>query len=79
MSRFLYAHPVPYEYISELLVDGLLYEHHTSLFRGYVSRRLKDYEIIAYPYIGKFGVGYYADFPNRNSTRYSHRAYYIFR
>ena len=47
---------------------------HTSYYRGYVSRKLQG---IVNPYTGKFGTGYTLDMPNKNSSQYSLRAYYV--
>ena len=60
----------------QALVDaGKLTEHHTSLYRGYVSR--KTPEGIAEKYDGKFGKGYVIRRPNWQSTGYSYITYYI--
>ena len=50
-------------------------EHHTSLERGYVSRKNNDG--ILMPYKGKFGKGYKLYTSNLNSTRYCYVTYYI--
>lgn len=70
--------PIPYQLLSEMLVDGKLRFHHSALFRGYVSRTRKDEDVVAYPYSGRFGTGYVAYFPNWSSTNYSYIAYYVF-
>lgn len=49
-------------------------EHHTSLFRGYVSRKA---EPKVEEYSGAFGTGYVVRYPNRKSTQYSYITYYI--
>lgn len=60
-----------------LMVDGRRYVyHHTSLFRGYVSRKGSDQDEPK-PYKGKFGRGYIVDSCNYNSTNYSFRTYFI--
>lgn len=48
--------------------------HHTSLFRGYVSRRCEG---VYAPYNGRFGVGYTLRSPNWKSSVYSHVTYFI--
>lgn len=48
--------------------------HHTSLARGYVSRK-SDGFVRAYK--GRFGEGYTIALPNWDSTRYYRLAYYI--
>lgn len=60
----------------QALVDaGKLREHHTSLYRGYVSRKIP--EGIAEKYEGKIGKGYVIRRPNWQSTGYSYITYYI--
>lgn len=60
----------------ETMVDeGKLREHHTSYFRGYVSRKSDGY---VEPYHGHFEEGYVLRSPNWNSTNYSYITYYIF-
>lgn len=49
-------------------------EGHTSLARGYVSRRLP--EGIAKPYKGKFGEGWKIYTPSWKSTKYCYVTYY---
>lgn len=51
------------------------YEHHTSTFRGYVSRRLTAplYE----EYDGRFGKGFRELIPNWDSSQYSYVRYWI--
>ena len=51
------------------------YEHHTSLFRGYVSRRLPEPLYEAYD--GRFGKGYRELIPNWDSSQYSYVRYWI--
>jgi len=48
---------------------------HTSLTRGYVSR--KNPEGITMPYEGKFGKGVKVLTPNFESTRYCYVTYYV--
>lgn len=48
---------------------------HTSLARGYVSRKNK--EGIKIKYEGRFGKGYKVLKPNFESTRYCYVSYYI--
>ena len=54
---------------------GELTKLHTSLFRGYVSRKTGA---CVRPYAGKFGVGLAVLSPNGKSSRYSYITYYIF-
>lgn len=49
-------------------------EHHTSLFRGYVSRTKNP---VVEEYSGRFGKGYVVRYPNWRSTQYSYITYYI--
>lgn len=50
-------------------------EHHTSTFRGYISRRLSEplYE----EYDGRFGRGFKELIPNWDSSQYSYVRYWI--
>ena len=70
--------PITYDELFQLVSDGKIAAHHSALFRGYVSRKMDIDDIRAYPYSGRFGVGYTVDFPNYNSTHYSYRSYFIF-
>ena len=70
--------PISFHELTEMVKSGALYLHHSAYFSGYVSRTRKEEELVAYPYKGHFGVGYVVDTPNRNSTRFSYRTYYIF-
>ena len=64
--------------LADINKDGNLRLHHTSLKRGYVSRKLRDdRDIIATPCNGHFGTGYTVDLPNYDSTRYCKVAYYV--
>lgn len=49
-------------------------KHHTSLKRGYVSRKGDPQ---TYPYKGRFGEGYYTLSTNLDSTRYCYITYYV--
>lgn len=49
-------------------------EHHTSMTRGYVSR--KNTDGIAIPYSGRFGTGYKILTPCFCSTQYCYVTYY---
>ena len=52
--------------------------HHTSLTRGYVSRKpLKKSTNPFTPYKGRFGEGFTRLSPNWSSTQYSFITYYI--
>lgn len=48
-------------------------EHHTSFFRGYVSRTKKP---VVEEYSGLFGTGYVVRYPYWGSTTYSYITYY---
>lgn len=58
---------------------GVLYEHHESTCKGYISRKLAPDELPVYPYIGRFGRGFRVLLPNRESTNYSRVKYFIYR
>ena len=58
---------------------GVLYEHHESTFKGYISRKLSVDELPVLPYKGKFGVGFKVLLPNWESTNYSRVKYFIYR
>nr|DAE83080.1 MAG TPA: hypothetical protein [Caudoviricetes sp.] len=51
-----------------------LRRHHTSLARGYVSRRGIGYVV---PYRGRFGIGIADHTPNWDSNQYHNITYYI--
>jgi len=53
---------------------GLLRPSHSSLARGYESRRGQG---SVAPYEGRFGSGYIHRQPNFESTRYMHVTYYL--
>lgn len=63
------------EELEKAVKKGILKEHHTSLFRGYVSRKTGGN---IQTYKGKFGQGYIELSPNYKSTKYSFITYYIF-
>lgn len=69
---------ITFSELTELVKNGTLYEHHSAYFSGYVSRTLKEDDLVAYPYKGHFGTGYTLDKPNWESSRFSYRTYYIF-
>ena len=71
--------PISYAALMAMVANGAVYVHHMATFRGYVSRKIKTEDIKAFPYKGKFGTGYTVDLPNRNSTWYSFRTYFIFK
>jgi len=52
-----------------------LYEHHTSLCRGYVSR--KDNLVRWDNYAGRFGKGIRVYSPNYESTQYCYVTYWV--
>jgi len=60
--------------INKLSTAGLKYSH-TSLKRGYVSRKNPEGEFV--PYNGRFGKGVKQLTPNWNSTKYCFVAYYL--
>lgn len=70
-----------YNYLDLLKLEskGILYEHHESTWRGYVSRKLSPEELPVYPYTGKFGRGFKVLLPNWESTNYSRVKYFIYR
>jgi len=43
----------------------------SSLFRGYISRKKKENDLIPESYCGKYGIGFLVRKPNRRSTFYS--------
>jgi len=49
--------------------------HHTSLTKGYVSRKTGSHPFV--PYKGRFGEGFTRLSPNWKSTQYSFITYYI--
>lgn len=51
--------------------------HHKARHAGYVSRTCDMDCLEAVPYNGRFGRGFYVDFPAYDSTRYCWRKYYI--
>lgn len=61
--------------LQKLEENGILKCHHTSYFRGYISRKGNGHVI---NYSGKFGNGYAWLKPNMKSTQYSLITYYIF-
>lgn len=51
--------------------------HHKARHAAYVSR-IRDTKLLeAVPYNGRFGRGFYVDFPAYDSSRYCWRKYYI--
>lgn len=60
------------EFNNRLDREGLRY-HHTSLARGYVSRKSDGFIV---DYNGRFGRGYKLYRPNFRSTRYCYVDYY---
>lgn len=58
---------------------GILYEHHESTFRGYISRKISADELPVLPYKGKFGTGFKVLLPNWKSTNYSRVKYFIYK
>lgn len=65
--------------IEKMVESGVLYEHHTSYARGYVSRKMKWSELEGEEYKGKFGEGFKVYSPNFNSTNYCYVTYYIYK
>jgi len=53
----------------------LVIKHHSSLTRGYVSRKNSKGESMHY--VGRFGKGVKVFTPNFNSTRYCYVTYYV--
>lgn len=60
--------------IETITADPRYYLHHTASRRGYVSRKTSGR---LEPYSGKFGRGYVAITPRRDTTQYVNIAYYI--
>lgn len=65
--------------LGTLCKDIRYYLHHTSYYKGYVSRKAKYDELPVVPYKGRFGTGYTVDLPSYESTQYCRRQYYILR
>lgn len=65
--------------LGTLLRDYHYYLHHTSYYKGYVSRKADYDHLPVTPYKGRFGTGYTVDLPSYESTRYCRRQYYILR
>lgn len=65
--------------LGTLLNDDRYYLHHTSYYKGYVSRKADYDSLPAVPYKGRFGTGYTVDLPSYQSTQYCRRQYYILR
>lgn len=65
--------------LGTLLKDGRYYLHHTSYYKGYVSRKADYDNLPVTPYKGRFGTGYTVDLPSYESSRYCRRQYYILR
>lgn len=51
------------------------YLHHTAVHQGYISR--KNTDGVIYPYEGRFGKGYIRLLPNRKSTNYCIKEYWV--
>lgn len=70
-----------YTYLDLLRLEssGVLYEHHESTCRGYISRKLTLNEIPVYPYTGRFGKGFKVLLPNWESASYSRVKYFIYK
>lgn len=60
--------------VSELKSNPAYKYHHTSLRRGYESRKSEGH---VEPYSGRFGKGYIAVTPRWDSTCYVNVSYYI--
>lgn len=60
--------------ILNLFTAGL-YEDHTALCNGYLSRKNNTCEI--HKYAGKFGKGVVVYTPNSKSSKYCYKTYYI--
>lgn len=70
-----------YTYLDLLKLEnnGVLYEHHESTCRGYISRKLALNELPVYPYTGRFGKGFRVLLPNWESTNYIRVKYFIYK
>jgi len=62
--------------LKDAIKNGEIKLHHTSLFRGYVSRTSIESEPSEYH--GRFGDGFTMVSPNWDSTNYSYITYYIY-
>lgn len=62
------------EKINEMVAMGTLKKLHTSLTRGYVSRKSTG---TVENYTGRFGKGYAVLSPNWGSTRYCFVTYFV--
>lgn len=60
--------------VNEMVEAGALKKLHTSLKRGYVSRKSTG---VVESYNGRFGKGYAVLSPNRDSTRYCFVTYFV--
>lgn len=67
------AMPTPSK-LRKMAANGELTELHTSLCRGYVSRKSEG---VVDKYVGKFGQGFTLRSPNFESTRYCHITYFV--
>lgn len=65
--------------LGTLLNDDRYYLHHTSYYKGYVSRKAVYDDLPVHPYKGRFGTGYTVDLPSYESSQYCRRQYYILR
>lgn len=63
--------------LGTLCKDTRYYLHHTSYYKGYVSRKANYAHLPVTPYKGRFGSGYTVDLPSYQSTRYCRRQYYV--
>lgn len=62
--------------LHEMIINGVIKEHHVATARGYISRK-SDGEISSYN--GRFGRGYVVRMPRFDSTQYHWITYYIFK
>ena len=62
------------EKLMEMVKNGEVKESHTSMKRGYISRKLEGK---VYDYSGRFGKGYTLETPRLDTTQYVNVTYYI--
>lgn len=63
--------------IMKLVEAGQLKEIHTSMMRGYISRKLLLEDLTAAKYDGKFGKGYTVMSARFDSTQYCNITYFL--
>lgn len=66
-----------YDELMEKVAAGMVKRDHTSLTRGYISRKLNDWQCPIEEYRGKFGKGWTIKTPNFKSNLYCYITYYL--